>query len=70
MLSTLLLKQKSKGRTILLTTHDLHLAVELSDRYIILDRHAIVEDGNISETSPEDLRTRFFQPLEKAGETV
>lgn len=68
MLSTLLLKQKSLGRTILLTTHDLHIAAELSDRYIILDRHRITEDGLMKDSSPEDIRARFFQPLEKLGD--
>ncbi len=68
MRSTLLLKQKSLGRTILLTTHDLHIAAELSDRYIILDRHRITEDGLMKNSSPEDIRARFFQPLEKAGD--
>ena len=68
MLSTLLLKQKANGRTILLTTHDLHIAAELSDRYVILDRHRITEDGRMGDTSPEDLRKRFFMPLAQGGE--
>lgn len=65
MLSTLLMKQKAVGKTILLTTHDLHIAAELSDRYVILDRHRISEDGPMKDTSPDDLRTRFFMPPAK-----
>lgn len=62
MLISLLKKQKELGRTILLTTHDLHISAELSDRYIVISRHKIVEDGSMSDTTPEVLREKFFSP--------
>jgi len=60
MLTSLLRKQKTMGRTILLTTHDLHTAAELSDRYIVISRHKIVEDGSFRDVTPEALRQKFF----------
>lgn len=60
MLITLLKKQKEMGRTILLTTHDLHTATELSDRYIVISKHKIVKDGLIADTSPDAIREKFF----------
>lgn len=60
MLIDLLKKQKEMGRTILLTTHDLHTAAVLSDRYIIISRHKIVEDGRMAATTPEKIRETFF----------
>jgi len=60
MLITLLLKQKEMGRTILLTTHDLHTAAELSDRYLVISKHKIVRDGIMSDTTPDQIRETFF----------
>lgn len=66
MLSKLLMQQKETGRTILLTTHDLHIAADLSNRYLILEKHRITEDGIMAETSPDDLRDRFFKPIDES----
>ncbi len=60
MLITLLKRQKEMGRTILLTTHDLHTAVELSHRYLVIAKHKIVKDGLIKDTNPENIREAFF----------
>lgn len=60
MLTSILKAEKAKGRTILLTTHDLHIAAELSDRYVVIDRHRIVYDGAAGELAPDELRNRFF----------
>ena len=60
MLINLLRKQREKGRTILLTTHDLHTAKELSDRFIILEKHRIVKDGMMADTDPDKIRNEFF----------
>ncbi len=48
------------GRTILLTTHDLHTAKALSDRYVIISKHKIVMDGPMSETTPDEIREKYF----------
>ena len=66
MLSRILKEQKEKGRTILLTTHDLHIAADLSDRFVVIDRHRIVYDGQVQELSVEALRDRFFSAEEAA----
>ena len=60
MLIALLRKQKEMGRTILLTTHDLHTATELSDRYLVISKHKIVKDGLTGDTNPDEIRATFF----------
>ncbi|MCF7822919.1 MAG: ABC transporter ATP-binding protein [Candidatus Marinimicrobia bacterium] len=60
MLTKLLLEQKRQGRTILLTTHDLHIASELSDRYVIIEKHQITHNGPMKDTSPEAIRKKYF----------
>jgi len=66
MLTSLLLEQKQEGRTILLTTHDLHTASELSDRYVIIEKHSVMQDGPMSETTPEEIRKKYFS-VQPAG---
>jgi len=63
MLIGLLQEQKNLGRTILLTTHDLHTAKALSERYVVLEKHRIIEDGLMADTSPDEIRTKFFSGL-------
>jgi len=66
MLITLLKKQKELGRTILLTTHDLHTAAILSDRYLVISKHKIVRDGLMADSNPDEIRAAFFSA--EAGE--
>lgn len=66
MLTAILKGQKRQGRTILLTTHDLHIATDLSDRFVIIDKHRVVYDAGAGEMSIDDLRSKFFS-AEKAG---
>ncbi|NQV30578.1 MAG: heme ABC exporter ATP-binding protein CcmA [Candidatus Marinimicrobia bacterium] len=68
MLIDLLKKQREMGRTILLTTHDLHTAKELSDRFIILEKHRIVKDGKMEDTDPDEIRSDFFSTSANVGE--
>ncbi|MCF6238356.1 MAG: ABC transporter ATP-binding protein [Candidatus Marinimicrobia bacterium] len=63
MLLTLLNQQKKLGKTILLTTHDLHTAKELSERYIVLDKHGIIHDGSMKETTPDEIRKKYFSTI-------
>lgn len=60
MLIALLKKQHEMGRTILLTTHDLHTATELSNRYLVLSRHKVVKDGLMSDTNADAIRETYF----------
>lgn len=68
MLTSLLKMQKKLGRTILLTTHDLHTANMLSERYVVLDKHRIVQDGLMDDTSPDAIRQKFFSANSMAKE--
>lgn len=47
---------REEGKTVVLTTHLLFEADDLCDQIIILDRGAIVDEGN-----PESLKTRYSQ---------
>jgi heme ABC exporter ATP-binding subunit CcmA len=67
MLITLLKRQKEMGRTILLTTHDLHTATALSDRYLVISKHKIVKDGLIVDTNPDKIRQAFFSSEVEEG---
>ncbi len=60
MLTALLKALKDQGRTILLTTHDLHTASTLSERYLILEKHSIIQDGSMADTSPDEIREKYF----------
>ena len=64
MLIAILKEQQAQQRTILLTTHDLHTAHELSDRYIVLEKHRIIQDESMQQTTPETLRSRYFSAME------
>lgn len=67
MLTAILKGQKKQGRTILLTTHDLHIATDLSDRFVIIDKHRVVYDADAGEMSIDDLRSKFFS-AQRAGD--
>ncbi|MCF7808550.1 MAG: heme ABC exporter ATP-binding protein CcmA [Candidatus Marinimicrobia bacterium] len=60
MLTTILKGQKAQGRTILLTTHDLHIANDLSDRFVVIDKHRVVYDAAVGALGVDELRSRFF----------
>jgi ABC-type multidrug transport system ATPase subunit len=60
MLTSLLKEQKQMGRTILLTTHDLHIAKELSDRFVIIEKHKILHDGPMVDVTPDEIREKYF----------
>ncbi len=68
MLIELLKKQKDMDRTILLTTHDLHTAAELSDRYVVLSKHKIIKDGYIADTTPDAIREKYFSAESQGAE--
>jgi polar amino acid transport system ATP-binding protein len=51
-----------EGRTMIMVTHEIHFAEEISDRVIFMDSGAIVEQGPPHEmfSSPRHERTRVF----------
>lgn len=46
-----LIKQVSKNRTILMVEHNLHVVAKLADRITVLQRGAILTEGNYAEVS-------------------
>jgi len=67
MLIGLLETLKAQGKTILLTTHDLHIGLRLSDQYMILERQQVVETGSASGLTEDALREKYFS-LISSGE--
>jgi ABC-type multidrug transport system ATPase subunit len=47
------------GRTLLVVTHDLQQAISLADRYLVLARGRVVEDGVTQDITLEDLERRY-----------
>ena len=50
---------RSMGRTLLVVTHDLRQAMSLADRFLVLARGRIVEDGVTEDISLKDLERRY-----------
>jgi ABC-type polar amino acid transport system ATPase subunit len=51
-----------EGRTMVIVTHEIQFAGEVSDRVIFMDHGKIVEEGKPQEVlfKPKELRTRAF----------
>jgi len=47
------------GRTLLVVTHDLQQAISLADRFLVLARGRVVEDGVTQDITLEDLERRY-----------
>jgi heme exporter protein A len=67
MLRSTLMRIRGERRTILMTTHDLALGLELSDRWMILSGGRIVEQGASAATDPELFRQEYFELLGSGG---
>ncbi len=70
MLLGLLGTLKTQGKTILLTTHDIHIGLRLANQYLILERQQVMESGPVAGLSPELLREKYFTIIgnSKAGQ--
>ena len=55
-LRAMLERIRDERRTILMTTHDLARGLELSDRWIILSRGRILDQGASAGSDPNSLR--------------
>ncbi len=64
LLTTILARQKEKGKTILLTTHDLFTGVQLADRFVILEKHKIRDEGSMQGVDADTLRSRYFDLID------
>jgi len=58
-----LARLREQRRTLLLVTHNLAEALELSDRWAMLLRGRIVDEGASATTSRDDLETSYFARL-------
>jgi len=66
-LRAMLERSRCEKRTILMTTHDLSLGLELSDRWMLLSRGRVVGEGLSTETDPELLRSEHFGELDEGA---
>jgi heme exporter protein A len=64
LLTELLGAQKAAGKTIMLTTHDFHMGLNLADRYVILEKRQVLDTDTMTGLSAEGLRQRYFDLIE------
>ncbi len=58
-LQELLRSARARGKTILMTSHDLARGHELADRFVVLHRGRVVLQGDVAGTDPEELGRRY-----------
>jgi iron complex transport system ATP-binding protein len=66
-------EEAARGRSLVLVTHDLHLAAQYADRVVLLSRGTIVAQGAADEVMTADLLARTFEvPMRnpRAGERI
>ena len=61
---------RRERRTIVLVTHDLRQGLELSDRWVILQRGKVAALGRSAETDPLDFQPGVFDPLTRPVRSV
>ena len=54
MLSDLLMGLREAGRTVILVTHDLLRGLTLSDRFVILNRGRVTQQGDSAGLTPDE----------------
>jgi heme exporter protein A len=60
---------RTRGRTILLTTHNLRQGLELSDRWALLSRGRIIDRGASRSVDAADFERDYFRRLSEDRET-
>jgi iron complex transport system ATP-binding protein len=66
-------EEAARGRSLVLVTHDLHLAAQYADRVVLLSKGTIVAQGAADEVMTADLLSRTFAvPMRnlRAGERI
>jgi heme exporter protein A len=63
MLDTVLREVAAKGRTVVMTSHDLARAADLASRFDVLSRGKIVASGYRDKIGPENLLTFYRQAV-------
>ena len=53
-------EEAARGRSLVLVTHDLHLAAQYADRVVLLSKGMVVAQGAADEVMTADLLTRTF----------
>ncbi len=56
-------------RTVVMTTHDISVGLELCDEIIVLDRGRIIFSGNRSDINPQTFEKDYMELLECGGES-
>jgi heme exporter protein A len=67
MLRTTLDGLRTRGRTVLLVTHNLRQGLELSHRWALLSRGRIIDQGDSQGADPADFEREYFRRLGEAG---
>jgi len=66
-LRALLGQLREEGRTVILVTHDLRQGIELGDRWILLSRGRIVDQGSTADVDPGRFEEEYSDRLSAPG---
>ena len=67
MLDTVLREVAARGRTVLMTSHDLARAADLASRFDVLSRGVVVASVGRDEIEPDELLAFYRRSLEESG---
>ena len=68
MLDTVLLEVAARGRTVVMTSHDLARAADLASRFDVLSRGKIVASAQRDEMHPDQILSFYRRALQEAGD--
>jgi heme exporter protein A len=63
MLDSVLREVAARGRTVVMTSHDLSRAADLASRFVVLSRGTIVASVNRQDITPDQLLSFYRQAL-------
>lgn len=69
MLDTVLREVAARGRTVVMTSHDLARAADLASRFDVLSRGVIVASTQRTQTSPDHLLAFYREAINEAAPT-
>ena len=66
----MLARLREEGRTVLLATHDLTTGLDLSDRWIVIDRGRVVDGGGSGDVDRDAFATSYRTRFDGAGSSA
>ena len=70
MLDTVLREVAARGRTVVMTSHDLARTADLASRFDVLSRGKIVASAQRDEMEPDQILSFYRQALQESGNQI